>query len=220
MEKRQRQLEQGFFDHSGMPKQGFWQIYIQNGARVMRHDGSVGSARKIVDNILTCSEPIYIQIQDEVHDGKNLSETAAGRTIKTELENEAERSKAEFNNLKVEMETAAKKAEEDKDRLTQKHEKDISSLEQRMATESEDQRRRTREEVDSMKTQMEGALKSEREQQERLTKQFQEERLFLQQKMRAESDEQKKMLQSINQRLLDESNERARGGGGGLCSIC
>ena len=86
MEERQNQIEQGFVDHSGNHQQGFWQTYIQNGARVMRHDGSVYSTRRIVNNILTHSTPIYLQIQDEVHSGKGFSQTAAGQAIKTDLD--------------------------------------------------------------------------------------------------------------------------------------
>ena len=91
MEERQNQIEQGFVDHSGNHQQGFWQTYIQNGARVMRHDGSIDSARRIVDNIIICSTPIYIQIQDEVSTVKDLSETAAGQAIMSDLEKEATR---------------------------------------------------------------------------------------------------------------------------------
>ena len=113
MEIRQKQLVQGYVDNSGKSQQGFWQVYIQNGARVMRHDGSMASARGIVDNIIICSTPIYIQIQDEVHAGKDLSQTAAGQAIKTDLEKAAEKTKEELASLKAEMEDALKYAKED-----------------------------------------------------------------------------------------------------------
>ena len=38
---RQKQLMQGYVDNSRKLQQGSWQVYIQNGARVMRHDGSM-----------------------------------------------------------------------------------------------------------------------------------------------------------------------------------
>ena len=67
----------------------------------------------IVDNIIICSTPIYIQIQDEVHAGKDLPQTAAGQAIKTDLENAAEKTKEELASLKAEMEDALKYAKED-----------------------------------------------------------------------------------------------------------
>ena len=106
-------------DRDGNFQQGFWQVYIQNSARVMRHDGSVYSTRRIVDNILTHSTPIYLQVQDEVHSGKGLSQTAAGQAIKADLERASEKSKEELTSLKVEMEVALNKARADKDRLQQ-----------------------------------------------------------------------------------------------------
>ena len=222
MERRQKQLEQGFVDNSGNPKQGFWQVYIQNGARVMRHDGSLDSARRIVDNIITQSAPIYIQIQDEVHAGKDLSETAAGQAIKTELEKAAEKSKEELANLKVEMADALKSAKADSDRLKQNYERQMSSLEQRMNSESEARRKRTQEEVNEVRRQMESTLRVERDQQDRLRQQYQEEVSLMQQRARAENEEQKRLLESVNEKLRVEARERAKAAerkSGGICAI-
>ena len=212
MEKRQKQLEQGYVDRTGKVQQGFWQLYIQNGARVMRHDDSIDSARRIVDNIIICSTPIYIQIQDEVHAGKGLSQTAAGQAIKTDLEKAAEKTKEELSRLKVEMEDALKNAKEDKDRLQQQYEERIASLGQRMATESEDQRRRTQQELANLKAQMDGDLKNEKEQQDRLRQQYAEEVSFMRKAILDNAEKQRQLLQASHEKLEREIQRRSRPG--------
>ena len=132
MEEKQKQIEQGFVDYSGNLHQGFWQTYIKNGARVMRHNGSVDSARRIVDNIIICSTPIYIQIQDEVAAGKDLVQTAAGQEIMSDLERGAEKMSKELANLKAEMEDTLRNTKEDnKDLLKQEFEEEISLIEEK-----------------------------------------------------------------------------------------
>ena len=138
---RQKQLEEGYVDPSGKPQPGFWQPYIENGAQVMRHDGSIASARRIVDKIIVNSTPLFIQIQDEVHAGKDLPQTAAGQAIKTDLEKDAEKTKEEFANLKAEMEGALKDAKEDRDQLRQQYEEEISSVKKKMDTQAEQQKK-------------------------------------------------------------------------------
>ena len=176
MEKRQKQLEQGYVDHSGNPQQGFWQLYIQNGARVMRHNGSIYSAMKIVDNIIIHSAPIYIQIQDEVHASKDLSQTAAGQAIKTDSEKAAEKEKEELTSAKTEMGNALKSAREARDRLRQQYEAEISSVRQRMPTK---QRRLTSAE----RTKMEVEIKNARERRDRLRQQYEGEIAVMQQRV-------------------------------------
>lgn len=141
MEARQKQLEHGYVDRSGNPQQGYWQVYIKNGAQVMRHDGSIDSAKRIIDTIMVRSTPIYIQIQDEVHAGKDLSQTAAGQAIKTDLEKAAEKTKEELASLKAEMEDALKDAKEDKERLKDQYEEEISLMQQRLRAEYDEQRK-------------------------------------------------------------------------------
>ena len=121
MEERQTELEQRF-----------WKTYIRNGARVMRHDGSRNSARRIVDNIIAHSTPMYIQVQEEVHAGKDLSETAAGQAIKTDLEKDAEKMKEELSQLKSEMEEVLKDSKEGNDQLKQAIQEDISSIKKKL----------------------------------------------------------------------------------------
>ena len=187
METRQKQLEEGYVDNAGNTQQGFWQIYIENGARVMRHNGSIYSAIRIVDNIIVRSAPIYIQIQDEVHVSKDLSQTAAGQAVKTDLEKAAEKTKEELTNAKVqvkaEMQAALKNAQEDKGRLKQQYEEQMASLGRRMATESEDRRRRTQEELTGVKAEMENALRRAREERVRLRRQHEAEMASLRQRM-------------------------------------
>lgn len=131
MEERQEQIEQGFVDHSGNTHQGFWQTYIQNGAHVMRHNGSIDSARRIVDNIIVRCTPVYIQIQDEVLDGKDLSETAAGQAIMSDLERTVDSLREELANLDAEMEEVPNRAG-DEYLLRQQLEEEISSVQNRM----------------------------------------------------------------------------------------
>ena len=129
MEERQKQIEQGFVDHSGNFRQGFWQKYMKNGAQVMRHDGTVDSARRILDKFVIYSTPRYIQIQNEVLHGKDLSETAAGQSIMSDLEKNAERLEEELANLRAEMEDTLKNTNEDNKHSTrQKFEEEISLI--------------------------------------------------------------------------------------------
>ena len=141
MEKKQKQLEEGYVDRSGNRQQGFWQEYIQNGAQVMRHDHTIDSARKIVDKIIIGSTPIYIQIQNELHAGEVLSQTTAGQAIKRDLDKDTERMKEELTKLKVKMENALKNTNKNKDWLKQQYEEQISSLEGTMAEHAEGQRK-------------------------------------------------------------------------------
>ena len=187
MEARQKQLEQGYVDHSGNLQQGFWQVYIQNGARVMRHDGSIYSAIRIVDSIIVRSTPIYIQVQDEVHTSKDLSQTAAGQALKTDLEKAAEKTKEELAKAKVqmevEMEGALRNATEDTNRLKQQYEEQMSSLGQRMAAQSQEQKKRMHEELSSVKVRMENALREAREERFRLRQQHEAEISLMRQRM-------------------------------------
>ena len=113
MELRQKQLEHSYLDHFGNPEEGVWQEYIEKGAQVMRHDGTVDSARRILDKFLICSTPIYIQIQDEVLHGKGFSETTAGKSIMSDLKRKTKKLDEEFANLIAEMEDTLKNTKED-----------------------------------------------------------------------------------------------------------
>ena len=79
----------------------------------MRHDGIVDSARRILDKLLICSTPRYIQIQDEMLHGKGLSGTAAGKSIMSNLEKKAKKLDEELANLIAEMEDTLKNTKED-----------------------------------------------------------------------------------------------------------
>ena len=209
MENRQKELEQGFEDRTGRRQPGFWQIYIQNGARVMRHDGSIDSARRVVDNILTRSRPIYIQVQEEVHAGKDLSQTAAGQAIKTDLEKAAEKTKEELTSLKAEMADALKDAQDERDRLEQQYEEKMASLGRRMAAESEEQRKRTQEELNNLKSQMNDAIRNEKELKDQLKDQYKEEISLMQERMHAQYEEQRRMFEADNKRLREEIMSRS-----------
>ena len=113
MELRQKQLEQGYVDHSGNLQKGAWEEYIEKGAQVMRHDGTVDSARRILDKFLISSTPRYIQIQDEMLHGKGLSETTAGKSIVSNLEKKVKKLDEKFANLIAEMEDTLKNTKED-----------------------------------------------------------------------------------------------------------
>ena len=211
MEMKQKQLEQGYVDRSGNSQQGFWQVYIKSGARVMRHDNSIDSARRVVDNIIICSKPIYIQIQDEVHAGKGLAETAAGQAIKTDLEKAAEKTKEELSSLKVEMQDALKGAKEDKDRLEQQYKDQMLALKQRMTAESEEERKQTQQQLANLKRQMENTLQEEMAAKNTLKQQFDEEISLTQQRLRAEYEEQKRLIEADNQKLRDDIASRRDG---------
>jgi 50S ribosome-binding GTPase len=90
-------------------KPEFWADLVDRGSMTFQHDGSVQSARNIVNNLLKRSQQASLQLQLEMRQGKTLAETEAGSFVEGEVlkmkenyEKEVERLKHEFKQMKVE----------------------------------------------------------------------------------------------------------------------
>ena len=64
---------------------GFWGTMITAGSRVRRFENSAPSAQTLVEEILDGSQKFMPQIQQEVVEGKKLSETDAGAYLNGEI---------------------------------------------------------------------------------------------------------------------------------------
>ncbi|KAK2466550.1 hypothetical protein APHAL10511_001412 [Amanita phalloides] len=90
--KREEQLKTRFFDD-----------LVEGGARFMRHDGTIESARDVLRCILTLV-PTIVQIQQEIRlEGKVLEETAAGSVHREEVEKIIAKHRKHMADLKTEL---------------------------------------------------------------------------------------------------------------------
>ena len=104
MEKREDEL---------MKTQGkFFEPLIAAGSQYLRHDNTYGSARRIM-NQLVDNDPIALQIQVEMREGKKVEETAAGTELTAEMNKLVENHENEKKDMRKEIEKAiAEKNEE------------------------------------------------------------------------------------------------------------
>ncbi|KAF8627094.1 hypothetical protein AX15_004545 [Amanita polypyramis BW_CC] len=81
----------------------FFQDLARGGARFMRHDRTIESARKVLQHVLTLA-PTNVLIQDEIRlEGKTLEETAAGSVHREEVARIIEKHKKDIADLKEEL---------------------------------------------------------------------------------------------------------------------
>ena len=104
MEKREDEL---------MKTQGkFFEPLIAAGGQYLRHDNTYGSARRIMNQLLD-NDPIALQIQVEMREGKKVEETAAGTELTAEMNKLVENHENEKKDMRKEIEKAiAEKNEE------------------------------------------------------------------------------------------------------------
>ncbi|KAF8130060.1 P-loop containing nucleoside triphosphate hydrolase protein, partial [Mycena galopus ATCC 62051] len=77
-------------------------LLIAGGDRFLRHDNTTDSARRIMEAFLE-KDPIALQIQIEMRDGKTLEETAAGSELAAEMKKLMDKHRSEMKDLKAEM---------------------------------------------------------------------------------------------------------------------
>ena len=96
-----------------MKTQGkFFEPLIAAGSQYLRHDNTYGSARRIM-NQLVDNDPIALQIQVEMREGKKVEETAAGTELTAEMNKLVENHENEKKDMRKEIEKAiAEKNEE------------------------------------------------------------------------------------------------------------
>lgn len=94
-------------------KDQFFKPALEKGAQLLRHDGTVKSARTVL-RYLTDSHPTTLRIQQEIVDErKPIEQTAAGSELRQTLEEQANRHKEEIRNLRAELETAMQARDEE-----------------------------------------------------------------------------------------------------------
>ncbi|KAF8345738.1 P-loop containing nucleoside triphosphate hydrolase protein [Amanita rubescens] len=90
----------------------FFEPIIAAGGRFLRHDNTIESARRTMDQLVD-KEPIPLQIQIEMRDGKKVEETTAGIELRAEMNKLIEKHANEMKNLIEEMEEAIAEKDEE-----------------------------------------------------------------------------------------------------------
>jgi hypothetical protein len=90
----------------------FFEPIIAAGGRFLRHDNTIESARRVMDQLVD-NEPIALQIQIEMRDGKKVEDTAAGIELRAEMNRLIERHTNEMKDLIEEMEEAIAEKDEE-----------------------------------------------------------------------------------------------------------
>ena len=91
----------------------FFKAAIDKGAKMVRHDNTIESARNIIRKIVPY-RPISLRIQWELVDkGKGIADTAAGKAINKELNEQIRRNQTELKEVQEEMARALKEKDEE-----------------------------------------------------------------------------------------------------------
>lgn len=101
--------------------QGFWYELTQAGASNMKHYNTEDTANRIIENIIEHDDPVFLQIQLDIADGKDLGDTEAGMAIKTRLEKQAEAANKKIEELRREMESKERKSAAEIARMNQEY---------------------------------------------------------------------------------------------------
>jgi hypothetical protein len=99
----------------------FFQSVIAAGGKIMRHDDGLTSAYSILDTILA-NHPKPLQIQEEMRQGKDVSETTAGSELDARLTEQISKYQKEMQELQSQM-TTIKAADVTKGELGEEREK-------------------------------------------------------------------------------------------------
>ena len=115
---------------------------LDKGAQMVRHHNTEQSAHDVIRRIMN-NHPVVLQIQREVVDEhKDITSTAAGEAVNTELAEEARRYEAELRRAQEERERALREREEEARR---KMEEERRRREEEMRRAREEQERIARE---------------------------------------------------------------------------
>ena len=66
-------------------RNGHFKEFVNNGAKVLRHDNTVASARNVISSILDLPPIAEIKVVNEIVGGRSLAETDAGRELDSQL---------------------------------------------------------------------------------------------------------------------------------------
>jgi chromosome segregation ATPase len=108
----------------------FLKPVLDKGAQIARHHNTIESAHDIIRRIMK-NRPIALQIQRElVDEGKNITDTAAGRSARQELNEQIERHKVELKAVQEEMSRAQQKRDEE---TRQELEEEMGKIQEEMS---------------------------------------------------------------------------------------
>lgn len=105
--------------------QKFFRPLIQAGGRSARHDNTPDSARRIMAQLLE-NDPVALQIQEEMRQGKTLEDTTAGADLNTEINGLIAKHQEEMESLREEAREAMERKDE---RLRKELEQERGDLE-------------------------------------------------------------------------------------------
>jgi hypothetical protein len=139
---------------------------LDKGAQIARHHNTVESAHDIIRRIMK-NRPLALQIQRElVGEGKNITDTAAGRAVNKELNELSERQQVEFEAVQEEMSRAQQKRDEEARQQLEKETRKIQEEMNKIRMDSEAIvacYNRERKRMEEEKKRMEGEMKRMRE---------------------------------------------------------
>ncbi|GAB1319130.1 GTP-binding protein A [Madurella fahalii] len=150
----------------------YWGELVKHGCAVLRQDDGAASATRIIRHILDQRRPVTLQIQEEIAEGMDLHETAAGKVLKEELERQQEMYEAkmallegqlkkiatELVNLRDTQADRERKAMEDRERQDKERQEDNEKREmsrEMLINELKQELNGLREEVESTKLKQE-----------------------------------------------------------------
>ncbi|CZR62288.1 uncharacterized protein PAC_12185 [Phialocephala subalpina] len=146
----------------------FWGLMVQQGSRMERHDNTTKSAKKIVKWFVE-KKRVELDIQNEiVKQDRELYDTAAGKTLESELLQERERSGREQAKAKAAHERALQQQKEELAKIMREQEKQARR-----------EVRKRNEEIEKLKLLRRAAdLRAEHERKERETQEQEQKRLW------------------------------------------
>jgi len=117
----------------------FLKLALDKGAQMVRHHNTEQSAHDVIRRIMN-NHPVVLQIQRElVDERRDITNTAAGEAVNTELAEEAKRHEAELKRAQEERERALREKEEEA-RRKREEEKRRQEEEMRRVREEEERR--------------------------------------------------------------------------------
>ena len=183
----------------------FFKIALDKGAQVARHDDTVQSAHDIVRRIMR-NQPVPLQIQRElVDEGKGILNTAAGKAINGELNEQIQRHQIELEVVKRETEK-----DEELEKVTRRFQEHIDRTRMDLETATsrcDEEKRRLEDEIRQMRgdarQEVDQAQAEHRRQMERLGR-------LLEARTSASDAERQVLLQQVDQLQQQLGDNRGR----------
>ncbi|KAF9476216.1 hypothetical protein BDN70DRAFT_186278 [Pholiota conissans] len=118
-------------------KDAFFKSAIEKGARLSRHDNTLESAQSIIRSIIqNNTAPVTLKIQEELHNGVDISDTQAGKEITREIFEQMERHRLEMRGLLIEIQEATRTRDEESRKELVEEKARIESVIQRLHLDS------------------------------------------------------------------------------------